>query len=220
MSTSIVIPVRDEVHYTQSIVAQILCEQGWDRCIIFDNGSVDETKEFLAGLDERFVIVDAAGMGIYEMWRCGLDVATEDYVAILNNDIIIAPGTFEVLNKILDDDQRVWIAYPDHRRTIAQGVALNGIEFTKGTYRHGGMCGWAFMVRRERMDWRPWVDPQLRWWGGDDDIVFTVEKRGGLMARAVGLPVDHYLEGTARFHDWLHEQKRKDLAYLRKKWNR
>jgi GT2 family glycosyltransferase len=218
--TDIVIPVRDELHYTQAVVSQILEEEGWNNCLIYDNGSVDGTPEFLKTLDERFLIIDAAGLGIYEMWSAGLEASTADYVAILNNDIILGPRTFTILAEIMNKDEQVWIAYPEYQRHIAQGLDYKGPVITKGTYRHGGLSGWAFMVRREKMDWRPWIDPALQWYGGDDDIVFETEKRGGLIAKAMGLPLDHYTEGTSRFHDALHEQKARDMAYLRKKWNK
>lgn len=220
MTVDIVIPVRNELHYTQAIVNQILEEEGWDSCFIYDNGSTDETPKYLASLDSRFTIVSAAGWGIYEMWTAGLDASKAKYVAILNNDIILGARFFTELAEIMERDEKVWIAYPEYTRPVAQGLARRGVQYTKGTYRHGGMCGWAFMVRRERMDWRPWVDPRLAWYAGDDDIAFETEKRGGLIAKAVGLPLDHYLEGTARFHDHLHHQKAKDLAYLKAKWNR
>jgi hypothetical protein len=222
MSTHIVIPVRDQVHITQSIVEQIQEQSGWQKLWIFDNGSVDNTWDYLMGVnseDPRVIPISAFDEGIYDMWDEGFRVARHDgadYVAILNNDLTLFPNTFELLNQTLDNYSTVWIAYPDYNATVP---SANSVRVTSGTYRHGGMSGFCFMLRAAPIDWEPLVDPRFKWWGGDDDIAFEVESRGGVQIRVVGLPVGHLHEGTARHHD-LGNQKGLDMRSIYEKWGR
>ena len=223
MITHVVIPVRDQLHLTRYICEQLKEQPGWDKCWIYDNGSVDGTAEYLMEIfldDPRFQPVEATGFGIYEMWDHGFSQAKmdgADFVAFLNNDIRLFENTFDRLNEILNSDEKAWIVYPDYNSTMK--TSPSGWRETKGTYRHGGMSGFCFMLRADKIDWSPLVDPIFKWWGGDDDIAFNVEKRGGRQIRVLGLPVAHMNEGTARHHN-LGAQKAADLQAVLKKWGR
>jgi hypothetical protein len=223
MVTHIVMPVRDQLHLTETICRQLTIQPGWDRAWIFDNGSVDKTAGYLRDLharDRRFTRVDATDSDIYSMWDSGFRRAPRSAnVAIINNDLHLAPNTFVELSRVLDDHADVGVVYPNYDLEVADGVTARGIRYTSGTYRHGGMSGFCFMVRASAVDWEPLVDPRFRWWGGDDDIAFNLEARGWLQARVEGLPVDHLHEGTARHHD-LGFTKAEDMARIIEKWGR
>ena len=222
-STHIVIPVRDQIHLTQSMVEQLIGQPGWDKCWIFDNGSEDDTWQYLMEVSEQvpeIIPMSAATMGIYEMWDGGFHlakIAGAEYVAILNNDLVLQPNTIQILKNALAYNKQAWIAYPDYNQQENAGNI--NYRTTKGTYRHGGMSGFCFMLRTEPIDWTPLVDPIFKWWGGDDDIAFNVEAKGGEQVRVVGLGVEHLMEGTARHHD-LGRQKSADMLSIFKKWGR
>jgi GT2 family glycosyltransferase len=222
MNTQIIIPVRNELHLTQSLCEQLKEQSGWDVCWIFNNGSIDGTADYLYDLwkeDKRFQYVEAPEYGIYEMWDRGFWLACKfqaDHVAILNNDIVLFPNTFNSLNNAMAYNKDAWIVYPDYNATIPGPI---NYRVTKGTYRHGGMSGFCFMLRAEKIDWDPLVDPEFIWYGGDDDIAFNVEERGGQQVRVTGLPLTHLHEGTARHYN-LGKQKHDDMEYLKRKWNK
>lgn len=222
VSTHIVIPVRDQVDITQSIVEQLQQQIGWEKLWIFDNGSVDNTWDYLMKVsseDSRICPINALGAGIYDMWDEGFRVSLHegaDFVAILNNDLILSFNTIQIMKNALSYNKDAWIAYPDYN---AQFPGTINYRETKGTYRHGGMSGFCFMLKAKKIDWSPLVDPRFIWWGGDDDIAFEVEKRGGQQIRVMGLPVEHLHEGTARHHD-LGIQKGLDMQSIFIKWGR
>lgn len=221
--TDIVIPVRDQLHLTQSIVNQLTKMKGWSHCWIFDNGSIDDTRNWLKGWcynNPRFSVLPAEGNTIYEMWDWGLYCARfSDHTLFINNDVVLDPQTIVALNRALDYEDSNWIAYPDYNWEGEPMKNLCNYRLTKGTYRHGGMSGYCFMLKTKKVDWNPLVDPRFVWWGGDDDIAFEVEARGGRQVRVVGLPIEHMNEGTARHHD-LGAQKAADLKAVIEKWGR
>lgn len=223
MVTDIIIPVRDQLELTQQIVQQLEHMTGWDHCWILDNGSVDDTWEWLTneGLSSHFTPISTTEWTIYEMWDWGFDRSyhsDSDNVLFLNNDVKLHPATITALNNALNSSDDIWIAYPDYNASSPYGQFCN-YRCTKGTYRHGGMSGFCFMLKTKKVDWSPLVDPQFIWWGGDDDIAFNVEARGGRQVRVVGLPIEHMNEGTARHHD-LGAQKAADLKAVIEKWGR
>lgn len=218
----IVMPVRNQAHLTASICNQLLDQDGWERCWIFDNGSIDATAPLLTTLDDRFKPVLAGGRLIYEMWDQGFRAARgsgAEYVAIINNDLQLAPGTFTRMGQAFAQDQGTALVYPDYDLEVSRGAWDAGLRYTSGTYRHGGMSGFCFALRSAAVDWAPLVDSRFLWWGGDDDIAFNLEARGWSQARMEGLPVDHLHEGTARHHD-LGEVKAADMARIIEKWGR
>lgn len=226
MVTHIVIPVRNQLEFTKSVTQQLKSMPGWEKCFIFDNGSVDDTPSFLEQLSSdfpRFIPINAEGKTIYEMWDWGFNLAEgADHVLFLNNDLEMHPQTIVHLNKALASNDNVWISYPDYSIKVTYpGFAgdLTNYKITRGTFRHGGMSGFCFMLKKSKINWSPLVDPQFIWWGGDDDIAFEVEKRGGQQVRVLSLPLTHLIEGTARHHD-LGAQKAKDLKAVIRKWGR
>lgn len=222
--THVVVPVRDQCALTMTIVEQLREYGGFDRAWMFDNGSTDATPDYLREvrtLDSRFTTVDAPGDTIYEMWGRGLGLARAhdaDHVAILNNDLVLAPGTLQALSGALDRHPDLWVTYPDYDRRVAQGVGETALRRTSGTYRHGGMCGYAFMLNVAHITWEPLIDPHLTWWAGDDDLAFEIEERGGGQGRVVGLPVDHLGGATSAVHP--QPSAGADLEYVIAKWGR
>lgn len=221
--THIVIPVRDQVHLTQAIVEQLKEQPGWDKCWIFDNGSEDNTWEYLISeynKDHKFWPVMARGSGIYDMWDQGYTLAKHEganFVAIFNNDIMLFDNTLVHLrNALMFGPTNAWISYPDYN---AEAPSTIGFKETHGTRRHGGMSGFCFMLNAKFVNWTPLVDPVFKWYGGDDDIAFTAEARGGKQIRVMGLPLEHITEGTARHHN-LGAQKAADMESIFRKWGK
>lgn len=229
MIVDVVIPVRGLCELTRSICAQLQAQHGWRACYVFDNGSLDDTAEYLAELartDPRFVPIPAWGSGIYQMWEAGLDMAVAsgtDYVAFLNNDLTLAPGTFVALASALDSAPEVVLAYPDYDLPLERDGNFRPpgperLRRTTGTYRHGGMSGFAFMAKASRLDWRPLVEPGIHLWYGDDDLAFAVASRGGIQVRVVGLPIVHLGQATSNQHPSVFASITADKAAFVAKW--
>lgn len=221
----VVIPVRGQHELTRTILGQLQAMPDWHVAMVFNNGDDEETRRTLATArsdDRRLRFMDTPTDGIYQMWGRGLDWARFagcDYVAFLNNDVRLYPGTFAHLARLLDNAPRAALAYPDYGETRPE-LRMGHTRVTHGTYRLGGMCGYAFMLRVDAVDWEPFIDPRFQWWGGDDDLAFQLEAKGWDQVRALGLPVAHMNEGTARHHPEVSEHKAADLAAVVAKWGR
>ncbi len=226
MSTSIVIPVRDNLHLTQSICDQLMDQPGWDVAHIFDNGSEDDTWQYLndlAYMDTRFTPWFSPYRTIYEMWNMGFQFSADDgasSIAFLNNDITLSGGLIYAMSQVLEETTNVGIVYPDYHLRVGRGVHPGIPRYTHGTYRHGGMSGFCFMVRVGAISWRPLVDSNLRLWYGDDDIAFSIEKAGWQQLRLTGWPVDHIGQATCNQHPEVFADIPDDKKYFEKKWGR
>jgi GT2 family glycosyltransferase len=223
----IVIPVRDNLDVTAALVEQIEKERGWETCWILDNGSVDNTPLYLKGLedeDPRFRAVKCHG-GVYDCWDMGVRLAMEEgasLVCILNNDVVLAKGTFTHLAGPFGNP-RVAITYPNYDLALEAGCGAVGVRHTHGTFRHGGMSGFAFMIRTIMLDWldqEPLIDPRFKWWYGDDDLAFRLEAAGWLQTRVLGLPIEHTGGATTALHPEVQETITADQAHCQQKWGK
>ncbi len=162
---------------------------------------------------------------LYGMWNYAWALSLERYpdeevnLAFLNDDIII--GTQEFLAPLaheLRSEPDRGVVSPDYRTDVYH--TEHGPDLVHGTYRNGGICGWAFMIAAE---WRqtkgvPPVDEQFRWWCGDDDLVRQYEKAGAKPAVVTGLPVGHIGEFSSNQVPELHQIKYDDLKRFEAKY--
>ena len=194
-----------------------------------DNGSTGKTKaairEKLRGQPGDNRVVDCPGLTITQMWNrawlAALDEADQVDLVVLNNDIAVPPGFIVNLTSMLRSDERYWAVYPDYNRRVEQGTAIKGLTPTNGTFRHGGMCGWAWALKAEaHREGLPLMDEQFQWWASDDDLVFAIEASGHLVGRVDGLPVDHVGSVTFNGRGDLHGQGWDDLRRCVAKWGR
>jgi len=93
--TSIVIPVYDQLPYTQQCLAAIDAHtprNAWE-VIVVDNGSADGTPEWLSGVSlgngQLRVIRNEVNRGFGPACNQGMDAAKGDGILLLNNDAIV-----------------------------------------------------------------------------------------------------------------------------------
>lgn len=237
MRTYVVIPVKDEPNLACNVIATAAKEP--DTCVwVFDNGSSNDTRTALEEFEcETVGIHEAAGMGLYQMWDAAWSLAhlqaqgvsrnVEPYnIAFLNSDIDFASGTLQVLAAALRQaPMNLGCVCPDYNvrvGSLSESKAWESwsscIKRVTGSYRHGGICGWCFMVQGELYGEGVRLDTSYEWWGGDDDLFFQIERAGYSLGIVTGLPLDHVGEATARHHPWTHEAKERDMARLRDRW--
>lgn len=99
---SVIVPVYNQLERTKECLASILHDG--DRApyeiIIIDNASTDGTREYLEvkarELDrskDRFIqILNKTNLGVAAAWNQGIHAAHGDYLAIINNDVVLTAG--------------------------------------------------------------------------------------------------------------------------------
>lgn len=88
LTVSIVMPTRNRGAKVPRAIESVLAQsyRTWD-LVVVDDGSTDETPEVLAKFDdERIRVVRTDGVGVCEARNLGLDTATGDVVAYLDDD--------------------------------------------------------------------------------------------------------------------------------------
>jgi hypothetical protein len=198
--TFVVIPVKGEHPFTESLLRQLGAQKSYHGIFVFDNGS--DTDPYTGYVPDQCEVIPAAGLTIHEMWNLGIRAATRLYktcnIAILNNDLNIGPSFLDGLAQALRSHDALWAVSPNYDGRDFEGdiLAVRGIAAGRmdGT---GGLAGFAFMVKGELYDHGlPLFDEQYELWYGDNDFVATVETLGGVLGIVKDTTVVHIDGGS------------------------
>ncbi len=136
MTAAAVIPHWNRSELLRALLQSLTKQtRPFDEIIVADNGSTDDSVEIAASFGAQ-VLKLGANLGFAAAVNRGVATATSDWVAILNNDVTLAPGWLE--NLIATAESRA--------ASFASGKILNAADPTKidGTFDaiSRGACAW------------------------------------------------------------------------------
>src|ERR1700712_3679271 len=152
MSYTVVIPVLNQLHYTQQCV-QSLLDGGTPAAaiMVIDNGSSDDTPKWLASQPSLPSVHNAVNLGCGGAWTQGSLLAASEWVVLLNNDVIVAPGAIDAMLAAADRDSLDVVSLSLVEGPLDYDFAAHAVAFVqamKGTVRRGWFHGVCFAVRR------------------------------------------------------------------------
>lgn len=215
----VAIPVKNRLDLTRPLVEALLEDDGYGEIRVYDNGSTDGTREWLAGVPVLGLFTP--DLSLHEMWNDAVKVAAghEAPCVILNNDLVLdgKPGWLKRLCAPLGDGWAATCPNYDGREHWADVEPLQSI--CAGRYDGtGGLSGFAFALAPRVV--RTYRFPEeMLWWFGDTDLCRTLDRRQEPYGMVIGCGVTHVGGGsqTAKDHD-LSEQQAKDQAAFEAKW--
>jgi hypothetical protein len=220
IQTCIITPFKDEPETTIRYLS-LLKNEEFDICFLYDNGSTEENRIKIKDSisDDRIHYISAFGWGIHEMWNHGWELANQHQhpvnVAFFNNDIEWDEPIVGIMSERLRSQPGIGCVYTDYHSDYTG--PLHSLVSTFGTFKDGGMAGFAFMLRGELAPSRvPYFDTNFKWWCGDDFIEMMIRRAGMQVCRINGLRILHHQEKTANngCNEWTHAAKGHDLRYF------
>jgi len=153
MQVSFVIPLYNCLPLTQAMVASLQASLPpglAHEIILVDDGSTDGTREWLATLRPPFqVILHERNLGYAAATNRGAALACGEYLALLNNDLLLAPGWLEPM-----------LAAHRHLGPRAGLVGNIQRQVRTGTVDH---CGLQLSLRGKLEHRRTGPGPLARW---------------------------------------------------------
>jgi N-acetylglucosaminyl-diphospho-decaprenol L-rhamnosyltransferase len=196
MRYTVVIPVLDQLTYTQQCVRSLL-DHGTpaEAILVIDNGSGDATPAWLATQAALPSLRNAVNLGCVGAWTQGALQAESDWVVLLNNDVIVSA---DAMTAMLDaaDRHGLDVVSP----ALAEGAldydfeahAAAFVRAMAGTLRPGWFHGVCFGVRRRVFESIGFLDTDRRL-GGREDVEFLVRcQRNGVPVGTVGDALLHH----------------------------
>ena len=111
---SIIIPVYNSVEYTKECIESIRRCSPMDETeiIIIDNGSTDNTAEYLKSEKDIKVITNKENDGFASAVNQGIRRARGDFLVILNNDVVVSDSWLDRLRRVSETDFQLGIVGP------------------------------------------------------------------------------------------------------------
>ncbi|HMP85566.1 MAG TPA: glycosyltransferase family 2 protein [Candidatus Paceibacterota bacterium] len=122
MKVSIIIPVYNQLKYTQKCLESIFLHGSKYEfeVIVVDNASTDGTAEYLEKFEHKIVIIkNDKNLGFAKACNQGAKIAKGEYLLFLNNDTVVTENWLNILVTEMDMDHEVGIIgpkllYPDN----------------------------------------------------------------------------------------------------------
>jgi GT2 family glycosyltransferase len=173
----VVIPVLDQLRYTEQCVASLRAHgTPAEAILVIDNGSKDETPHWLAAHPEIRSVRNAVNLGCGGAWTQGALLAQSDWAVLLNNDVLVSDRAMDAM---LDaaDRHGLDVVSP----SLAEGAldydftthSKAFVQAMQGTVRRGWFHGVCFAVRRTVFEAIGFPDTDRRL-GGREDVEFLV----------------------------------------------
>jgi len=88
----------NQVEYTRQCIESML-RQGDDlsRLVVVDNGSTDDTRDYLKSLPLGDLILNSANLGCGVAWNQGALALQSEWTIIMNNDVLVSSGWIDNL---------------------------------------------------------------------------------------------------------------------------
>jgi len=155
MDVSIIVPVHNELEYTKKCIESIKknSENINYEIIIIDNGSRDETGDFIKGIGCRY-IYNNENIGVAKAWNQGIKNSKGDFVCIINNDIIVCKDWLLNFLKFYKAKENIGILSPATREgQLNYNFEKYSEDFIKKmkNIKKKGFCGWCMFIKKDRL---------------------------------------------------------------------
>lgn len=210
--------------------------------IFVDNGSVDDTREYLEGLKKTHgnvrIIYNQHNVGFAKANNQGMRIAVGEYILLLNNDVVLTEGWLERLLICIDSDTGVGIAGPCTNHAVGQQVinpelecdadhiqkyaCLNAISSAGSWFETHRIIGFCMLIKREVIDRVGMLDEQFGP-GGFEDYDFCLRvKQGGYKILIAGDVFIYHLGGRGYSNNNLDYSKlrQRNVQIFIEKWCR
>ncbi len=130
---SIILLVKDALKYVKKCVESIALHTQNYELIIVDNGSGEQTKEYLENIDfiDYTLITNDKNMGVSYGWNQGIKIAKHDLLCFINSDCVVTKEWVPRMVEGFDYAHNVGIVGPSTCRT----VKMQTIPESFGKYR-------------------------------------------------------------------------------------
>lgn len=141
VKTAVVIPVLNQLAYTQGCLRCLEADiAAGTRVVVIDNGSTDQTGEWLRGAAGVTVVTNAENRGCAAAWNQGCKAAEgADWIVVLNNDVLLPAGWLAGL---------LGAAEREGLDVVSPAMRERDMNYPFADYAAGFMAGMGSVVRR------------------------------------------------------------------------
>ncbi len=129
VAVSVIIPAYNGAVYIGKAIESVLT-QDYDNyeILIIDDGSQDNTKEVVSKYENQVKYIYQENQGVAQARNRGLEIATGDYIAFLDQDDFFLPHKLSSQVTILDKDSAIGLVNSGWEIVNREGIKLAAVE--------------------------------------------------------------------------------------------
>lgn len=173
-SVTIITPAYNRADTLEETIASVL-NQGYQNLeyIVLDDGSSDHTPEILKRYQDRIRWDRHENMGETRTVNKGFQMATGEYICVVNSDDLLLPGAVQHAVSVLKANPAVLVAYPDWTYIDEHSNPTHAVQVPEHDYlfmvgQHKCYLGPAAFFRREAVEMTGGRDPEFKYVGDFD----------------------------------------------------
>lgn len=212
----------NEFNVSRDSVRRLMKEPDVTQIVLVDNGSTDESKEYFRSLVQHgFTLVDLPeNMGPSVARNKGIEQCDEDYIFLLDGDILYVPGTIAEYQKILDNYQDAFCVGQNSFELLSRlghNGTLNAVEADLRMPTDYTISDWFPMAWTQYGLFRGDLLREFKFiedgpfgeagWGYEDDDYYHEMKRLGYTALSVDKPL-YYHEAHTGIKELIRSESR------------
>jgi glycosyltransferase involved in cell wall biosynthesis len=135
---SVIIPTYDRALGCKTAVESVLCQTHENvEVIVVDDGSRDDTRDVISGIDERVKYIWQPNAGVAAARNAGLEAVTGEYVAFLDSDDVWLPWKLEAQLSVLRRFPEAGMVWTDMKAVDENGATKHEsyLKLMYGAYR-------------------------------------------------------------------------------------
>lgn len=189
--------------------------------IIIDNGSTDETEEWVMTLGENVTYIKAEkNLGVAVSWNLGIEKAFElgcDPVFVINNDLIFAPDTVDNLLDWYGDESEARYEFVTVTNVGTDPDALK--TYSRKKQAINLPCFFGFLINSRTIKRVGWFDEGFKIaYYEDTDYYHRMVEEGVQAVSVMDAPVVHLGSSTAKTITDLSDQFVENRVRFKEKW--
>ncbi len=173
LTVAVIIPTYNRAHLVCEAIDSCLAQTRIpDEIIVVDDGSTDNTQTVLAKYSAPVIVVRQENAGLSSARNTGINHATSDLIAFLDDDDTLTKNSIEIRATFLENNTEYGVVYgdvlltdlaghPQGRFSLISGIiAPSGNVFAEYAQRNIRPVH-AFMIRQSCVDKIGFFDPRL-----------------------------------------------------------
>jgi len=215
MRADIIIPCYNQLPFTKRCIESIQKNTHYPyRLILIDNGSSDDTHEFLKQVKNALVIHNKYNLGFPKAINQGLEKANAPYIVLLNNDVEVPENWLTSLIEVLEKDEQLGAVGPASSSPFQE-------QFYNGHWGGEYLSFFCVVFKKECIDEVGQLDENFGLGQGEDqDYAIRMKKKGWLFTVNRNVIVKHHWRTTVNLIPKIAELQKKNLNYLLEKWRK
>ncbi|MEI8324419.1 MAG: glycosyltransferase family 2 protein [Betaproteobacteria bacterium] len=196
MRYTVVIPVLNQLHYTRQCIDSLLANGvPTTSILVIDNGSTDETPQWLASRPDIRSVRNAVNLGCGGAWTQGAMLSDSEWVVLLNNDIVCAHNFIDAQIDAAERDALEVVSPSLVEYDLDYDLNSFTAEFLRKmahTVRRGWFHGVCFAVKRTVFHRIGFLDTDRLLFGSEDAEFLARCQRNSIAVGTVGDALLHH----------------------------